>query len=87
MFCYVVEGLIGMEGIYLPSVFRVLLGRGVRLVPRVPVQVRNYRLARVRRLGSMGSFRLRGVIHRLKTIFLGQRMPMVDRSHTRGRLM
>jgi len=72
---------------YLPSVFPVHLGHVVHLAPKVPVPVRNYQSARVRRLESMGSFRLRGGIHRLKTIFLGRRMPMVDRSHTMGRLM
>ena len=72
---------------YLPSVFPVLLGHVAHLVPKVLDPVRNYQLARVRRLESKGSFRLRGGIHKSKTIFLGRRMPMVDRSHTTDQLM
>jgi len=78
---------LGWKLSYLPSVFPALQGHVVHPVPRVLVPVRSYQLARVRRLESKGSFRLRGEIHRLKTIFLGRRMPMVDRSHTMGRLM
>ena len=72
---------------YLPSVLPALLDHVVRLAPRGLDLARSYRLARVRRLESKGSFRLRGGIHRLKTIFLGQRMPMVDRSRTMDQLM
>jgi len=81
------EGGIGIEGTYLPNVFPVLQGHEVHLDPRVLVPVRNYQLARARQLESKGSFRLRGGIRRLKTIFLGRRMPMVDRNHTTDQLM
>jgi len=82
------EGLgLGRKLSYLPSVFPVHLGHVVHLVPRVLDPVRNYQLARARQLELMGSFRLRGGIHISKTISLGRRMPMVDRSHTMGQLM
>jgi len=81
------EGGIGIWVSYLPSVFPVLQGHEVHLAPKVLVPVRNYQLARERQSESMGSFRLRGGIHRLKTISLDRRMPMVDRNHTMDQWM
>jgi hypothetical protein len=82
--------------LYLPSIFLDLLDllgrrdRVVLLVPRVPMvlgQARSYRLARVQRLVWMESFRLRRATDKLKTILLGRKLPMVDRSRPQGRLL
>jgi hypothetical protein len=78
---------------YLPSVFLDRLDRlgrldhVVHLDPKVPGRAHNYQLAKEQRLVLKGSFRLRGAIHRLRTISLGLKMPTVDRSHTKDQSM
>lgn len=79
----------GKEMSYLPSV-QVLQdrpGREVLLVPRALGRVRSYRLAMVLLSELMESFRQRRAIGRSKTISQGRKMPMVDRSRTKGRSM
>jgi hypothetical protein len=82
--------LVGM--FYLPSVrdlqdLQDRQGREVLLVPRVLGRVRSYQLAMGQRLGLKGSCPRRGAIGRSKTTWLDRKMPMVDRSRTKGRSM